>query len=139
MRVSNWNPQKYDGEIIGISMKRLEKAAEEIRWQAILKLKMEIGKGKTTGISRPIYKKGKYAGAIWTARNFGDLIHTIRVVKKYGDEIGTIIGFSGTRNVRVYAGNYLVWWAKIFEYYRPFLRPALNASKKKIRTILENG
>ena len=138
MRVSNWNIEKYDGEIIGASMDRLRKAAEVVRVEAIQKLGSQYGRGKTTGISHGPYKTGKYAGQPWTARDFGSLLKTIRVTEKW--EVGALVAvFGEEKNVRVYAGNYLVWWAKIFEYYRPYLRPALNKSKDRIRQILENG
>jgi len=54
--------------------------------------------------------------------------------KEYGKEFGK------SRNVRVYAGNYLVYYAQIVEYNgKQFMRPALNSSKAEIRSILENG
>jgi len=130
MRVSNWNPQKFDGEIMAASMERLRKAAELVAQRA-------RGKCPVGTISRPIYKRGPYAGQPWTARDAGALKKTIRVVEKknnFGVEI------AGSRNVRVYAGNYLVYYAKIVEYAgKKFLRPALNSSKVEIRNILENG
>lgn len=130
MRVSNWNPQRYDGEIMAASMDRLRKAAELVAERA-------RGKCPVGTISRPIYRSGPYAGQPWTARDAGALKRTIRVVEKrepHGIEIAR------ARNIRVYAGNYLVYYARIVEYAgRPFLRPALNASKIEIREILENG
>lgn len=129
MRVSNWNPQQFDGEFMNASMDRLREAAEVIADKA--RSKCPVGT-----ISRPIYKTGKYAGQPWTARDAGALKKTIRVVEK--KEQGTEIMKS--RNVRVYAGNYLRYYAQIVEYNgRTFLRPALNASKSEIRSILENG
>ncbi len=87
-------------------------------------------------VSRPVYKRGPYAGQPWTARDAGALKKTIRVVEKH-DVSGAAILES--RNVRVYAGNYIVYYAKIVEYTRAYLRPALNASKGAIRSIIENG
>lgn len=136
MRVRNWNPQKFDGEFFDASMNRLVKAANVIKSEAITKLRSEIGKGATTNISHGPYKTGKYAGEPWTARDFGSLLKTIRVVEK-NEQYGTVI--AQLRNVRIYAGNYLVWWAAIFEYYRPYMRPAVNKSKERVRSILENG
>jgi len=137
VRVSNWNPQQFDGEFMNASMERLNLAAELIKMRARLNLRRQIGQGKTTGISHGPYKTGKYAGQPWTARDFGSLLKTLRVVKKK-EQYGTLIGTVG-KNIRVYAGNYLVWWAAIFEYYRPYFRTALNESKAEIRSILENG
>lgn len=129
MRVSNWNPQKFDGEFMNASMDRLRKAAEVVASKA--RAKCPVGT-----ISRPIYKTGKYAGQPWTARDAGALKKTIRVVEK--KETGAEI-MKG-RNIRIYAGNYLRYYAQIVEYNgRAFMRPALNASKGEIRSILENG
>ena len=129
MRVSNWNPQKWDGEIMAASMERLRKAAELVADRA-------RGKCPVGTLSRPIYRTGPYAGQPWTARDAGALKRSIRVVEK--KESGASI--AGNRNVRVYAGNYLVYYAKIVEYAgKKFLRPALNMSKADIKNILENG
>ena len=129
MRVSNWNPQKYDAEFINASMDRLRKAAEVVAAKA--RSNCPVGT-----ISRPIYKTGPYAGCTWTARDAGALKKTIRVVEKH--ELGTEM--SRIRNVRVYAGNFNVYYAKIVEYAgKKFLRPALNESKAEIKSILENG
>jgi len=127
MRVSNWNPQAYNGELMNASMDRLRKAAEVVATAA--RSKCPVGT-----ISRPIYKRGPYAGQPWTARDAGALKKTIRVVEKR--EAGTEIMKS--RNVRVYAGNYLRYYARIVEYNgRSFMQPALNASKSEIKQILE--
>jgi hypothetical protein len=130
MRVSNWNPEKFDQEFANASMVRLRKAAEVIAGKA--RSKCPVGT-----ISRPVAQKGKYAGKSWTARKPGALKKTIRVVEKH-DQHGKPI--AAGRDIRVYAGNYDVYYAKIVEYKnKAFLRPALNASKGEIRNILENG
>lgn len=130
MRVSNWNPQKWDGEIMAASMDRLRRAAQLVANRA-------RGKCPVGTLSRPIYKTGPYAGQPWTARDAGALYRSIRVVEK-AEKFGTQI--AGSRNVRVYAGNYLVYYARFVEYAgKKFLRPALNQSKAEIKNILENG
>ena len=132
MRVSNWKPQAFDGEFMTASMGRLRKAAGLIASKA--RQRCPVGT-----ISRPIYKTGMYAGKSWTARDAGSLKKTIRVVEKR-EKYGAGIAFSKARNIRVYAGNYNVYYAKIVEYMgKAFLRPALNSSKGEIRSILENG
>lgn len=128
MRVSNWNPQKYDGEFVNAALDRLETAAEIVATNA--RARVPVGT-----ISRPIYKRGPYAGEAWTARDAGALKKTIRVVRKH--EVGAVVAES--RNVRVYCGNFLRYYAKIVEFTQPFLRPALNASKGEIRRILQGG
>lgn len=130
MRVSNWNPQRFDSEFINASMDRLKKAAEVVADNA--RSRCPVGTK-----SRPIYKSGPYAGQEWTKRDAGALKKTIRVVEKYQKDS---IEISSAKNMRVYAGNYLVYYARIVEYAgKKFLRPALNSSKTQIRQILENG
>lgn len=127
MRVSNWNPQKFDNEFISASMERLNEAAEVVAESA--RQLCPVGK-----INRPVYKKGAYVGQIWTGRSAGALKKTIRVVEKkeeYGSESMKV------RNVRVYAGNYVVYYARIVEKtVRPFMRQALNRNRDRICSVL---
>jgi len=149
MRKKNWNPQKYDGELMDASMARLKKCANVVKDKAKSNLLRQMGRGWgspkkhkfniTRGVYKMAYSKGKYhnTGANWTARTAGSLIKTIRVTEQHERFNTNLVG--EFRNVRIYAGNYLVMYAKIFEYYRPYMRTALNASKPKIRQILLNG
>lgn len=129
-----FNFEQYDGQLSNACMDRLRAAAGEIQLQAILKCHV----GRT---SRPVYKRGKNAGQPWTAREIGALRRTIRVVEKKDKQ--TIRDM----NVRVYAGNFLTWYAIQVEYGRgmwrggafPFMRPALSASKYRVQTIIESG
>ena len=93
------------------SMDRLEKAAEVIAEDARRRVPKDSGK----------------------------LERSIRVVRLRGDT---------RRNIRVYAGNRTkggAYYAHMVEYgtvkmkKKPFLRPALNASKGQIQTILRGG
>lgn len=124
MRVSNWNPKAGDKEIMGNAMDRLEKAAQVVANDARRRVPV--------GVSRPGTKGGKD----WTAREAGALKKSIRVVRLHGDP---------KRNVRVYAGNREVFYARFVETgtvkmkAKPYLRPALNSSKAEIKRILENG
>ena len=38
-------------------------------------------------------------------------------------------------NVRIYAGNKMAYYADIFEFYTPFMRPAFNESLNEVKTI----
>jgi HK97 gp10 family phage protein len=122
MRVSNWRPQKFDGEIITASMDRLERAAEVIAEGA--RQRVPVGVNVPKG-------KGK-----WSGRDAGTLKRSIRVVRLHGDT---------RRNIRIYAGSKIAFYARFVEYgtikmsARPFLRPALNASKSTIQSILRDG
>ncbi|HUU40987.1 MAG TPA: HK97 gp10 family phage protein [Desulfatiglandales bacterium] len=122
-RIAFWNPKIADKEVLPNAMKRLEKAGEVVAEKA--RAKCPVGT-----VSRPMYKKGRYAGQFWTARDAGALKKSIRVVRKYDDK---------NRNIRVYAGTKKAYYAQIVEYYTPYLRPALNASKYRIKKVLENG
>jgi len=111
MRVSGWNPQKFDGEIITAGMDRLERAAEVVATDARRRVPVDSGKLKSS----------------------------IRVTRLHGDT---------RRNVRVYAGNrtkggayyaHMVECGTVKMRAKPFLRPALNASKSQIQSILRNG
>ena len=86
-------------------------------------------------------KTGKNKGALvtfqaktWMGRQAGSLRETIRRVNK-----------RGSGSVRVYAGNYKVYYARFVERgtYRsdakPFLRPAFNAIKKDVVRRIKEG
>lgn len=114
-------------------MRRLRKAGEVVKRKA--RLKCPEGK-----LSRPMYKRGRYAGQFWTARDAGALKKSIRVVEKHGAEAGGYIEIrAGQLNIRIYAGTAKVFYAQIVEFYTPFMRSALNASKSKILSIMQNG
>ncbi len=133
MRVENWNPNAMDETFENVAMDRLISAAYIVKDAAVRKLRGHIGSGKTTGISRPVYKKGPYKGQPWTARDFGQLLKSIRVVRKRTKSGKSL---SSKRDVRIYAGHFLAYYARIFEYSKAFLRPALNESISEIKSIL---
>jgi hypothetical protein len=129
-----WNPNDVNRMIEGVTAKKLDKASKILRAATKRRLAAQIGKGKTTGINRPVYLTGAYAGEKWTAREFGSMMNSVRISRK---KIGrNKKALSKKQNVRVYAGHYLVWYASIFEFYRPFMRPALNDSLPMIWSIL---
>lgn len=81
MRVASWDPSVLDG-FEGIAYDRLLEAAYVVKDKTVQKLRSQIGSKKTTGIDRPVYKRGPYAGQYWTARQFGNLLKSVRVVEK---------------------------------------------------------
>jgi hypothetical protein len=139
MRIESWNPNAGGAEFSKVSVDRLVKAAKVIRAATKRRLTQEIGKGWSkkhpvqTRINRPIYKSGPYAGAAWTARQFGQSLDSIRVVQQKTPVTKKI---SKRKNVRIYAGHYLAFYADIFEFYRPFMRPAFEESIPMVKTLI---
>ena len=126
MRVENWNPNRWDQTFEDVAIDRLVEAAEVVA---------DVARKRcpTGTISRPMYKSGPYAGQDWTARDAGQLKRTIRVVRK---KTKSGKAFTKKRNVRVYAGTKLAYYASIVEHSRPFMRPSLNASIPEIKNII---
>lgn len=111
MRVEGWAPEKITAEIEKKAMDRLEQAGEVVA--GIAKLLCPVNTGK--------------------------LKETIRVVRLHGDP---------KLDIRVYAGNRIkggAFYAHMVEYgtvkmkAKPFMRPALNSAKSKIKIILGAG
>jgi hypothetical protein len=127
MRVENWNPNLYDEQIFDVSAEVMDKAAQAVAREA--QRLCPVGT-----VSRPIYKTGPFAGKAWTARDAGQLKRSIRVVRKtnkYGKAIYK------KRDVRVYAGNYLAYYASIVEFNgKQFLRPAVFAAHDEMMGIV---
>lgn len=153
----NFNFSKYDFEIRQASLDRLEKAAEAIRDKAKALLSAQIKETyKEHGPYRRRYVKGSgligymsgessaanivYGGTapIWTERQHGAMVKTIRVVRSKNPNIN---------NVWVMAGNFKTWWAVQLEYgkgdwrgkKKSFLRPAMTAAAQGIRSALQGG
>jgi hypothetical protein len=130
------NFEQYDNIIAKSSMARMRAAASVLQMAMILKIK------KSYKNRRPVYKKGPYAGRVWTARDMDIMAKTIRVVEKNKGQFGL-----DNCNVRVYAGNFKTWWATQMEFGRgdwkggasPFMRPAIAATKSQIKVVLESG
>lgn len=132
-RIAFWDAKPLNKEIMRNGMKRLRKAGEVVARKA-------RSKCPTGTLSRPVYTRGRYAGQYWTARDAGALKKSIRVVEKRGVETGGYITIrAGQLEIRVYAGTAKVYYAQIVEFRTPYLRPALNASKSQILSIMQNG
>jgi hypothetical protein len=132
MRVEYWNEEAGYQDFSNVSKERVLQAANVIKGAVKRHLKRQIGTGETTGISRPVYKTGKYAGQPWTSRNFGELVKSVRVTQKKESNTGIL----SKKNVRVYAGNYMAYYASIFEHDRPFMRPAVEETLSEVKQIM---
>jgi len=70
----------------------------------------------------------------WVGRKPGDLLSTIRRVNR-----------PGSGNIRVYAGNFKIYWAFMVEKgtsrtkAQPFLKPSFHRIKKDIVKMIKNG
>ena len=126
MRVEAWNPNVMDQTFEAVAVERLVEAAEVVADAA-------RNRCPSGTVSRPIYRRGPYAGQAWTARDAGALKKSIRVVRK---RTRSGKAFSRKRDVRVYAGHYLAYYARIVEFSRPFMRPALEGALPSVRSIL---
>lgn len=111
MRVANWHPEIITAEVEKKAMDRLETAAGYVMGLARQKVPIDSGK----------------------------LRESIRVVRLKGDP---------KQNIRVYAGNrekkgafyaHMVEFGTVKMPAKPFLRPALNECKGRIRGIVQNG
>ena len=128
----NWG--NADKMVAERSLERVRKAAKVIAARAAYNCPVGT-------ISRPIAKSGVYAGEPWTSRDAGRLRASIRVVERHEDKYGHAFKtFGMTRGlVRVYAGNYLAYYARIVEHYSPYLRPAVESTAGEVKNIIENG
>ena len=127
MRIERWNPEQFDLKIEQACLERLVEAAEAVADSA--RAACPVGT-----VSRPIYRRGPYAGQPWTARDAGALKKTIRVRQKLSKSGKPLKRKS---NVRVYAGNRLTYYAQVVEYAgQAFLRPAIWNNHGKIKQIL---
>ena len=113
-----WDSEKIRQAVMKEHLVNLESVGNLIAKKA--KAKCKAG---TT--SRPMYKTGRYAGQEWTKRDAGALKKTIRAVMK-----------KGKKDVWIIAGNKITYYARIVEFYTPFMRPALDSSKAAAKRIL---
>lgn len=86
-------------------------------------------------VSRPIYARGPHKGQPWTARDKGQLKRSIRVTRKRSSSGKPLMR---KRDVRVYAGHYLAYYASIVEHAgKAFMRPAVYAAHAKMVSIIK--
>lgn len=131
MRVENWDP-KVLNEFKGVAYDRLLTASYLVKDTTARRLRGQIKRN----INRPVYKTGPYAGEPWTARHAGEMLRSVRVVQKKEDmDPQTAAKVADFTNIRVYTGNFLAYYADIFEFTTPFMRPAFNDSLSEVKSI----
>jgi hypothetical protein len=127
MRVEAWNPNAMDETFENLSVDKLVECAEVVKREAVRLCPVGT-------VSRPIYLRGPYSGKTWTARDKGQLKKSIRVVQKKNKN-GTVM--LRKRDVRVYAGNYLAYYASIVEFRsKAFMRSALMSANGEMMSII---
>ena len=134
MMRASWDFKKADEIIASNSRKRLIRATNY--------LAEKVRRATPTGTTiRPIYKTGPHAGQKWTGRDGGQLKKSVRVVEWDEDKyaLAQFKSIGNYRDVRVYVGHYLAYYADIVEYATPFMRPTIEATKIEVKNILENG
>lgn len=142
-----------DEVVMGEAMRRLEMAGEVLASKIEQNLIAQINPADTRVAkiktkngytyktvkrykSRPEYETGKYPNKWWTARDAGELLRSVRVVRK--DD-------STHRNVWVIVGNSKAYYSAMFEYAtdptrgKKFYRPALASSRSRMKSVIENG
>lgn len=133
MIIANWSPEVF-ADLKKIAYHRLLEAAYVVKDNTVRRLRGQIGTGKTTGINRAVYQRGLAKGEKWTGREFGRLLKSVRVVEKKEKESGIVL--QHYKNIWIMAGNRLAYYADIFEFFKPFMRPALNDSLSEIKSIM---
>jgi len=127
-----WNPQAVNKMADKVASERMQAAATVLAEKTRSNLQAII----QHAISRPAYKRGKDAGKWWTARDAGELLRSVRIVQNVK---------AGVHNIWVMVGQKKAYYATMFEYAtRPgrgqkFFRPAIAASKAKMKSIIERG
>jgi len=129
---SKWDWREADKMVATKSLGRMRKAAK------VLEEQVEANCPAGT-VERPMYKTGPYAGQFWTARDAGQLKRSVRQVEPYDQLFGFTVASDHYANVRVYVGTKKAYYAQIVEYSRPFLRPAVESTRGRVKTVLENG
>lgn len=145
MRVETWNPNMMDESFENVAIDRIVAAAEVVAAATRSNCNMFSGQ-----YSHPMYRRGKYAGQNWTSRDAGRLKKSVRVTRKRTGRSGRSVSvtghsvaniwsnssFSRKKNVRVYAGHFMAWYANIVEHYTPFMRPALSQTLSEVKSII---
>lgn len=135
-RVAYIHREIADEVVMDEAMRRLRYAGNVLATKVRDNLRAAI---KNPNYSRPPYKTGKYAGKWWTARDAGELLKSVRVTEKEGDNK------IGHRNLWVMCGNSKAYWAAMYEYSqtptrgKKFFRPAIASARNRMKSILENG
>lgn len=159
MRVANWKAKEiFDGiydDAVANANSVMDDVAREAKSRCPVSqiVRDPVNKTVTVRIS-PRTGRRKGQEIVFTAEQFqgrhpGQLRDTIRRVNRHGQYSGYHSGQFGISvsygNIRVYAGNYHVFYAHMVERgtrktkAQPFLNPAFNGKKGSILHRIKNG
>lgn len=158
-RISRWRPDAFEGPK-QTALANAYDFMDSVLSDARSKCPVNPSRTKFGTIVRPdgwsnanvsfVPKRGKNKGKRvefsttrrWTGRNPGDLRATLRRVGRHD---------ARSSSIRVYAGNYKIYWAFMVEYgtsstgwggparKQPFMRPAWNSKKRQAIKSIQNG
>ena len=133
-----WNPKVTVEQPTKIAGERLSQAAELLADKTRTNLRTII----QHQVSRPVYGDRRYRGKVskdagkwWTARDAGELLKSVRVVKKEDNPL----------NVWVMVGQSKAYYSAMFEFAssvkrgKAFFRPAIASCRRKMINIIEKG
>ena len=145
MRIENWRGKEVFNQIAEQALENANLFMDDVVANA--KARCPVGtitrEGKWASASVMFTPKtGRSKGQLvsfdtdkrWMGRTPGDLKNSIRRVTK-----------SRTGNIRVYAGNFKVYWAFMVEHgtskmaAKPFLRPTFEVAKGIAARFIQNG
>jgi hypothetical protein len=127
-----WNPQPAVNIATAIGTERMGRAAIVLKD----KIKSNLSTIIKHQVSRPMYKTGDDKEKWWTARDAGELMHSVRIVSSPDPK---------QRNIWVIAGSKKAYYAVMFERAstpargKAYFRPAIAATKHEMITIIEKG
>jgi len=145
MRVSQWKAHDVLSEIAGRAIDNANDFMDLVVADA--KRRCPVG---------TIWREGKFANAKVsftpkTGSNKGTLVSFGTQKRWYGREPGNLrdtirrVNKPDSGNVRVYAGNFKIYWAFMVERgtsktaAQPFLRPAFFSAKNRLKKAIKNG
>lgn len=146
MRIEKWKAKEIFSQIAEEALKAANAVMDDVVFLA--KAKCPVGtitregkfvKANISFTPKTGANKGKLVSFStdkrWQGRNPGDLRNTIRRVNKP----------ARPGNIRVYAGNFKIYWAHMVEYgtsksrAQSFLRPAFQGIKNEVIKRIEQG
>lgn len=131
----NWHPEQTIEGLAHEGMEVLEECCQLVVEEMKVSLVAAIRGNNGRWIEHGPYKSGDYEGKSWTARYKGEMVKSIRLVKRKD---------SKSRNIWIMAGHYNAWWAVQMEFGHgqwkggamPFFRVGIKKAMPKIASLM---